>query len=81
MDIEKKVSYFVDDCGELHIHYGNYEIADVSGCEAMEDKAIESLVEEVLYDLGYIWLDDGTLKEAGKRTHATKKERKGERER
>jgi hypothetical protein len=58
--IQKKsdevISYNVDDNSTLHIYLGNAILATVE--DGRED---EDFVEDILYDMGYIWYEDGKV--------------------
>ena len=58
--IEKKsddtISYYVTDDGTLKIFHGSKLLATVE-----DGKAEEDFVDDILYGMGYIWYEDGTI--------------------
>ena len=56
------ISYDVDNNGTLHIYLGSKILSDVSDCSGKTQEEIEVIVEDTLNDLGYVWLEDGTVK-------------------
>ena len=58
--VEKKsddtISYYVTDDGTLKIFHGSKLLATVE-----DGKADEDFVDDVLYGMGYIWYEDGTI--------------------
>lgn len=49
----KEISYKIDDNGTMTIYVNGCSVAEVSECEGLDNIQIETLVMEILVDLGY----------------------------
>lgn len=49
-----KVNHYIDDKGTLHIFVGDFSVADVRGCELMSPLEIKVLIDDILFDMGWI---------------------------
>ena len=60
---QDKINYSIDDYGTLHLFLGNCAIADIQDCYGLSRYKIKKLINDTLYDMGYVWLQDGTVME------------------
>lgn len=60
---QEKINYSIDDYGTLHIFLGNCAVADIQDCDGLSRYKIQKLINETLSDMGYVWLQDGTIME------------------
>lgn len=57
------INYNINDYGTLCIYNDNAILAEISDVSPdISDKNLEKLVEDVLYGLGYKWLNNGEIK-------------------